>query len=63
MFNGNYLLFFQIKPKFNRKTRGEIDYMITTTQKLTVSQKLNEIFDFKSPEHLRIMADTRYEEI
>jgi len=34
--------------------------MITLTQKLTVSQKLSEIFDFKSPEHLRLMAADNY---
>ena len=56
MFHGNFLLFYHIKPEFNKKTKGEIDYIITATQKLTVSQKLNEIFNFKSPEHLRQMA-------
>lgn len=56
MLNGNFVLFYQIKPQFNRKTRGEIDYIITVTQKLSVSQKLNEIFAFKSPEHLRQVA-------
>ena len=63
MFNGNFLLFYQIRPQNNRKTKGEIDYLITTTQKLTVSQKLNEIFNFRSPQHLRAMAINRYEEI
>ena len=63
MFNGNFLLFYQIKPEFNRKKKGQIDYLIIATQKVTISQKLNEIFNFKSVEHLRQMADRRYHEI
>lgn len=49
MLNGNFVLFYQIKPQYNKKTKGEIDYLFTVTQKLTVSQKLDEIFTFKSP--------------
>lgn len=60
MLNGNFVLFYQIKPQFNRKTKGEIDYIITATQKLSISQKLNEIFSFKSPENLRKVAATSY---
>lgn len=41
MLNGNFILFYQIKPQYNKKTKGEIDYLFTVTQKLTVSQKLN----------------------
>lgn len=63
MFNGNFVLFYQIKPQNNRKTKGEIDYIITATQKLTVSEKLNEIFSFKSPEQLREIAAENYSEI
>jgi hypothetical protein len=63
MLNGNFILFYQIKPQYNKKTKGEIDYLFTVTQKLTVSQKLNEIFAFKSPEHLREIALHSYNEI
>lgn len=41
MFNGNFVLFFQVKPEHNNKLKGEIDYMITVTQKLSIQEKLN----------------------
>lgn len=60
MLNGNFMLFYQIKPEFNKKTKGEIDYLIILTQKLTVTQKLNEIFNFKSHQDLRDIVANNY---
>jgi len=41
MLNGNFVLFFQVKPECNNKLKGEIDYTITVTQKLSIQEKLN----------------------
>lgn len=60
MLNGNFVLFFQVKPEFNRKTKGEIDYLITVTQKLTIAEKLSQIFTFKSARELRKVAKRNY---
>lgn len=40
MLNGNFVLFFQINPQFNKKLKGEIAYIIIATQKLSIHEKL-----------------------
>jgi hypothetical protein len=60
MMNGNFVLFFQVKPQANRKMRGEIDYLVTVTQKLSVSEKIEQIFAFKSAKELRKIAKRNY---
>lgn len=40
--------------------KGEIDYTIAVTQKLSIKEKLNEIFDFKNPDELKQMGLTNF---
>ena len=63
MFNGNYVIFYQIKPQKNKKMKGELDYTIAVTQKLSVKQKLNQIFDFKTPEELTQMSQYHFSKL
>lgn len=63
MLNGNFVLFFQVKPELNRKLRGEIDYVFMVTQKLSIQEKLNEIFSFKSPKELKWLTENEFEKI
>lgn len=60
MLNGNFVLFFQIKPDCNNKLKGEIDYIMTVTQKLSIQEKLNEIFNFRSTQELKQMAEENF---
>jgi hypothetical protein len=53
MLKGNFVLFFQIDPQFNHKLKGEIEYTISVTQKISIQQKLKEIFAFKSADELK----------
>lgn len=50
MLNGNYVLFYQIDPRLNHKLKGEIEYLICATCKISVEEKLRDIFKFKSPD-------------
>ena len=56
MLNGNFVIFYQIRSEYNKKLKGEIDYTIAVTQKLSIKDKLNEIFDFKDPSELKMMG-------
>lgn len=42
--NGNFMIVFQIKPLKNNKTRGEIDYWFSLTQKITIDTKIKLMF-------------------
>lgn len=57
MLGGNFVLFFQVKAGCNNKLKGEIDYLVTVTQKLSVQEKLNEIFCFRTPEELKEVTE------
>lgn len=52
MLRDNFMLIYQMCPSHNPKVGGEIDYLISVTQKQSVEEKLDEIFNFDNGDEL-----------
>lgn len=46
MFDRNIAVFYQIAPRNNKRTKGEITYCFAITRHVTVDEKIKEIFTF-----------------
>lgn len=47
VFNKNLVIVFQIKPKMNRKTGGEVNYWLALTQPISLKEKIDILFPIR----------------